>query len=199
MSTTSAGRDRMRFDRADSIATQLILWLLVGASAAYSAFITVDWALRRQVTLTEVPVEVADGAAGVGRVLSPAGAEVVVDDVGAGHFALLLVGGLLMVGGAVWAAILLTRFLGDLADGEPFVAANVTRLRIVAGLLLVVPAVSAIVTAIARAEIMEAAGADNGFALHFSLGWIAAGLLVAAIAQAFATGTRLRADADGLV
>lgn len=199
MSSTSTGRDRMRFDRSDSVATQLILWLLVGASAAYSAFIIIDWALRRQVTLTEVPVQAAEDAAGAGRVLNPVAAEVVVDDVGAGHFVLLLVGSLLTVAAAVWAAVLLTRFLGDLADGDPFGPANVTRLRIVAALLLVVPLVASVVIAIARAEILEAAGAEAGFALSFSLGWIAAGLLVAAIAQAFATGTRLRSDVDGLV
>lgn len=196
---THSDRDRMRFDRADRLATTILLWLVVGATAAYPVFIGVDWARRRQVTLSGVPVDVDPGAAGAGEVVGgPAEVDVLVQDVGAGHFVLILLATLLSVGGAVWGSVLLSRFLRDLGAGAPFAPANVTRLRVVALLLVVVPLLAELVYALARAMIMDAAGGE-GFLMTFTPGWLVAGLLVAAVAQAFAAGTRLQDDVDGLV
>lgn len=199
MTTTRTNRDRLRFDRFDRLATVALLWLAVGAAGAYPLFVTLDWALRRQVTLTGVPVEVDKGAAGAGEVVGAmTEAHVLVGDVSAGHLALLLVGPVLAVTGAVWGALLLGRFLRDLAAGTQFDRVNVTRLRVVALLLMLVPVGAGLVYSIARANIMDAAGAD-GFIVSFTPAWLVAGLLVAAVAQAFAAGSRLQHDVDGLI
>lgn len=199
--THTSAKDRLRFDRADELATTALLWLGVGATAAYALFVGLDWALRTQVTLTDVPLEVPPESAGVGRIVGPVQADVLVEGVSGPHLALLLASGIVVVAAAAWGALLLTRFLRDLGRGEPFSMANVARLRIVAALLVLVPLTTDMLYAIARAEVMGAAGSgqDAGFMFTFTPAWLVAGLLVAAMAQAFATGTRLRADVDGLV
>ncbi|WP_134771957.1 DUF2975 domain-containing protein [Ornithinimicrobium flavum] len=197
--TTTPHRDRLRFDRADRWVTIVLLWLVVGAAAAYPLFVALDWALRRQVTLTGVPVEVDPGAAGAGQVVSGvADAHVLVGGVSAAHLALLLLAPVLTVAAAVWGAVLLSRFLQDLAAGTPFARANVRRLRVIALLLLLVPPVAGAVYGAARALIMDQAGAP-GFLVTVTPAWLVAGLLVAAVAQAFAAGARLQDDVDGLV
>ncbi|SOC57071.1 DUF2975 domain-containing protein [Ornithinimicrobium cerasi] len=200
MTTTSrAQRDRLRFDRLDRLATTVVLWFVVGGAAAYPLFVALDWALRRQVTLTGVPVDLGPQAAGVGEVVGgPAEAVVLVRDVGPGHFTLLMLSAVLAVVAAVWGAVLLSRFLRDLGAGAPFASANVRRLRVVALLLMLVPPVSEAVYSLARGMIVDAAGGE-GFMLTFTPGWLVAGLLVAAVAQAFAAGTRLQDDVEGLV
>lgn len=198
--TERGGRERiLRFDRGDRIATTLLLWFVVGAAAAYWIFIGVDWALRRQLTLTGVPLDVDAGAAGVGRVVGTAEADVLVQDVGTTPFVLLMLTGVLVVGSLVWGAVLLSRFLTDLGRGEPFTQRNVTRLRIIALLLVAVPLLSAVTMAVGRGMVLDAQGGDVVVAFSFTPAWVVAGLLVAAVAQAFASGTRLRRDLDGLV
>lgn len=199
MTTTRTERDRLRFDRLDRLATVALLWLAVGAAAAYPLFVTIDWIRRRQVTLTGVPVEVAPGAAGAGEVVDGlTEAHVLIGEVSAGHLALLLVGPVIAVAAAAWGAVLLVRFLRDLGAGAPFDRANVTRLRVVALLLMLVPVLVGAVYSMARAEIMEAAG-GTGFVFSFTPMWLVAGLMVAAVAQAFAAGARLQDDVEGLV
>lgn len=192
------GRDWARFDRGDQIATAILLWLIVGFSAGYAVFISLDWMLRRQVTLTEVPLEVGEDTAGTGRVVGMPSGNVLVEGVSTGHFALLMVPVLLGLAATVWGAVLLQRLLKDLGRGEPFSRANVSRLRIVALLLMVVPLFADMAYAMARSTLMSAQGVD-GFVFSFSPGWLLAGILVAAVAQAFASGAKLRADVDGLV
>ncbi|WP_010147372.1 DUF2975 domain-containing protein [Serinicoccus profundi] len=192
------GRDWARFDRADHIATTVLLWLVIGLSAGYAVFISLDWILRRRVTLLGVPVDVEDGAAGVGRVIGVAEAQVLVDSVSAGDFALLMAGVLAGVAATIWGGVLLTKLLRDLGQGEPFTRANVTRLRTIAVLLLVTPLLVSVLEAVARSAILAGAG-DGGLGFTIEPGWVVAGLLVAATAQAFASGARLRADVDGLI
>lgn len=199
MSTTRTdSQDRFRFDRSDRIATQTLLWIGVAVTAIAPVLTAVDWFRRRQVVVNEVPVEVGEGAARAGRVVGPAFGDVLVQGVGAGQLMLLLSSGVLVVAAAVWGAILLGRVLGDLGRGEPFAQANVTRLRIVALLLLVVPLAADVLYGVARTQILASQGADSLW-VNFQPGWILVGLLVAAVAQAFASGSRLRADVEGLV
>lgn len=197
--TQDQRRDWAAFDRADRLGTTALLWLVVGASAGYGLFISLDWAVRRRVTLTSVPVDVSEDAAGVGRVIDASG-DVLIDSVSLTHVLLLLLPQALGVGAAIWGAILLGRFLRDLGSAEPFTAANVRRLRVVALLLMIVPLLASLLYGIAQSTILSARGVEGfGFTFTFVPGWLVAGLLVAAVAQAFAVGTRLRADVDGLV
>lgn len=194
----AAPKDWARFDRSDNIATTVLLWLVIGLSAGYAVFVSLDWILRRRVTLLGVPVDVEQDAAGVGRVMGQAQAQVLVDSVSAGDFALLMAGVLAGVAATIWGGVLLTTLLRDLGRGEPFTRANVTRLRTIAVLLLVTPLLASVLGAAARSAILAGAG-DGGLILTVEPGWVVAGLLVAATAQAFASGARLRADVDGLI
>lgn len=191
-------RDWARFDRADQIATTILLWLLIGFSAGYAVFISLDWFLRRQVTLRGVELEVSEDAAGTGRVVGQPEGNVLVDEVSTGHFLLLMVPVLLWVGALVWGGVLVSRLLRDLGQGEPFARSNWRRLVILALLLMVTPVTVSMVEAIARAEILRARGVE-AFYFTFSFEPFIVGLLVAAVATAFAAGSRLRADVDGLV
>lgn len=194
-------RDWLRFDRADRIVTAVLLWLAVGVSVALPLLLSVRWFLRGEVALTGVPVDVTEGAVGPGRVVGRAEAEVLLGDVGATHFLLILLPMVLVVAATIWGAVLLGRFLTDLGRGEPFVRANVTRMRIIGLLLIVVPLVGDVLYGIARTVALEAAGADAAtvFSVNITPAWVVAGLLVAAVAEAFAAGIRLREDLDGLV
>ncbi|WP_281965001.1 DUF2975 domain-containing protein [Serinicoccus marinus] len=192
------GMDWARFDRADEIATGFLLWLVVGISAAYAVFVGLDWILRRQVTLVDVPLEVADGAAGTGRVVGMPQGDVLVEDVAVGEFALLMTPMLIGIAATVWGAVLLTRLLHDLGRGEPFSRTSVRRLRLLALLLVVVPIGTDLFLSIATSQILGARDA-SAFAFEVSFGPVVTGLLVAAVAQAFASGAKLRADVDGLV
>lgn len=200
-STEQGSTDRLRFDRADRIATQVLLWLAVAIVASYPLLVAVDWFRRQQVTLTDVPLDVAVDAAGVGEVVGVPTGDVLVGDVSGGRFALLLASGLLLVAGAAWGALLLGRFLRDLGRGEPFLRANVTRLRIVALLFIVVPLAADLLYGFARSGILVGAGMEpiDAFLLTFQPGWVVVALLVAAVAQAFVAGSRLREDVEGLV
>lgn len=194
-------RDRMRFDRADRLATTILLWLAVLATAVAPIAVVVDWLARRRVVLAGVPVDVDPAAAGVGQVVGPVQAAVQVDGVGGGHLALYLLPALLVLGATVWGAVLLSRFLRDLGRGEPFAPANVTRLRVVALLIIVVPILVSMVESIARTEILLAQGLAGGdaWSMDITLVWVLVGFLVAAVAQAFAAGARLQDDVEGLV
>ena len=197
--TSTPHRDRLRFDRADRITTVVLLWFAVGTTAAYPLFVALDWALRRRVTVTGVPVEVDPGAAGAGEVVSGlVEADVLVGGVSGGHLALILLAPVLTAAAAVWGAVLLSRFLRDLAGGRPFARANVTRLRVIALLLMLVPLLGGGLYGVARAIVLDQAGAAS-FVFSFTPAWLVAGLLVAAVAQAFAAGSRLQDDVDGLV
>lgn len=199
MTTTRQDRDRFRFDRLDRLATVVLLWLAVAAAAAYPLLIALDWVRGRHVTLAGVPVEVAPDAAGAGQVVDGlTEAHVLVGDISAGQLALLLVGPVLAVAAVASGAVLLVRFLRDLAAGTPFAPANVTRLRVVAVLLMLTPVGAGLLYSVARAQIMDPAGTTS-VVFSFTPAWFVAGLLVAAVAQAFVAGARLQDDVDGLV
>ena len=51
MSTTSAPPDRLRFDRADRIATTILLWVLAGVAAAACPWRSTQSAARLAVRL----------------------------------------------------------------------------------------------------------------------------------------------------
>lgn len=82
-------------------------------------------------------------------------------------------------------------------QGDPFVAANADRLRVIAWALLTLQVVSIIIGAIART--VSVAGRpveiDAGFSIN---GWLAV-LLTFLLARVFAEGTRMRDDLEGTV
>jgi len=97
---------------------------------------------------------------------------------------------------------MLLRFMRDISVGTPFEPAQVTRLRAIAGLLLIgVP-----ITYFARLSIdgallsdLDLGGID--LAVSLDLPWLpmTLGLITALLAEAFKVGTRLRDDVEGLI
>ncbi|HSI72580.1 MAG TPA: DUF2975 domain-containing protein [Fimbriimonas sp.] len=81
--------------------------------------------------------------------------------------------------------------------GDPFVAANANRLRIMAWTLLVVQCLSIIIGAIAKAISSKAhpLNIDAGFSVN---GWLAV-LVIFLLAQVFAEGTQMREELEGTV
>ena len=81
--------------------------------------------------------------------------------------------------------------------GDPFVAANASRLQTIARVLLALQLISLVIGAIARAVSTPAhpLNLDAGFSIN---GWLAV-LLTFLLARVFAEGTRMREDLEGTV
>ena len=83
------------------------------------------------------------------------------------------------------------------SGGDPFVAANAERLRIIAWSLCALQVLGMIVVAIGKAV------ADSGLPLHLGAGFSASGwlavLMAFVLAQVFAVGTELRDEVRGTV
>ncbi len=81
--------------------------------------------------------------------------------------------------------------------GDPFVAANASRLQAIAWVLLALNLLSIVIGAIAKAVSTPAhpLHIDAGFSIN---GWLAV-LLTFLLARVFAEGTRMREDLDGTV
>ena len=81
--------------------------------------------------------------------------------------------------------------------GDPFVAANATRLEAIAWVLLTLQLLSLVIGAIAKAVSTPAhpLRLDAGFSIN---GWLAV-LLTFLLARVFAEGTRMREDLEGTV
>jgi hypothetical protein len=94
----------------------------------------------------------------------------------------------------------LTRLLAivqTVRAGDPFVAANASRLQAIAWILLVLQLLSLVIGAIAKAVSSPAhpVHLDAGFSIS---GWLAV-LLTFLLARVFAEGTRMRDDLEGTV
>lgn len=81
--------------------------------------------------------------------------------------------------------------------GDPFVAANASRLQVIAWVLLVLQLLSLVIGAIAKAVSSPAypVHLDAGFSIN---GWLAV-LLTFLLARVFAAGTHMREDLEGTV
>jgi hypothetical protein len=96
--------------------------------------------------------------------------------------------------------VLLKRLLAmveTVRTGDPFVAANASRLQTIAWVLLVLQLVSVVIGAIAKTLSTPAhpVNLDAGFSIS---GWLAV-LLTFLLARVFAEGTRMRDDLEGMV
>ena len=82
-------------------------------------------------------------------------------------------------------------------DGDPFVAANASRLQTIAWVLLTLQLLSLVIDAIAKAVSIPAhpLDLDAGFSLN---GWLAV-LFTFLLARVFAEGTLMRQDLEGTV
>lgn len=199
---TRPERDPMRFDRSDRWALTALLatWVLV---TVYTGIVE---PISRWVDGDAVPVEVlgpvevpALDAAGVGYGDGLFPVSVPVEGAGL-RLAELLPGviatGLVLAG--VWVAL---RLMRTIAAGDPFAPANVTRLRVLAGLLVIGTAVLFFADLSVRGALVGTLGEAAPEGAQLSVPWqaILAGMVVALLAEAFKAGSRLRDDVEGLV
>lgn len=196
---------RLTFGRSDSAVLRVLLWVGAAASAAFAVVVPVWEAVNgRSITVPswlEVSAPDLAGATGV-AIANPADVVLVVDEPTAGDRLLGLAPGLVAAGAVILVVIMLDRVLRDLGRGEPFSAGNVTRLRVTALAIIVGAAAEAALDAITGMVITGnhlPPDLPPRASFEMPLAWIAGGLVVAAIAEAFARGTELRRDVDGLV
>lgn len=102
---------------------------------------------------------------------------------------------------AIAVLFLLRAIVGSVDRGEPFIATNVRRLRVLAIALAVGGIAVEIVGELTREALIERSQAADLWASSFTLGlWpLLAGLVVAVLAEVFRHGARLREDVEGLV
>ncbi len=196
-------RDLLAFDRFDRWGLVFLLGAVALGSILYGVVEPVaDWVTGAPLTpLADTAVTVPPlDAAGIGY--GPASYAVDAVDPSAGQRLLALVPGLLMAVLVVlscWCVVLLLR---TVASGDPFDPVNVTRLRIIAGALVLGVPVASVLQVVSDATVfgsLDVAGLDTTFTLEIPWVPMLAGLVVAMLAEAFKAGSRLRADVDGLV
>jgi hypothetical protein len=196
-------RDVLAFDRFDRWG----LVFLLGAVALGSILAGVvepvaDWVTGAPLTpLADTAVTVPQlDAAGIGYGQASYAVDAV--DASTGERLLALAPGLLMAVLVVlscWCVVLLLR---TVASGDPFDPVNVIRLRIIAGALVLGAPVAYVLQVVSDAMVLtglDVPGLDTTFTLEIPWAPMVAGLVVAMLAEAFKTGSRLRADVDGLV
>jgi hypothetical protein len=196
-------RDLLAFDRTDRRGLLALLGLLaLGGLLVWVVAPLRDWLAGAGIPLALVsPVSVPElDAAGVDHGLAVY--DVQLADPTAGQRLLALAPGLLAAALLVVGCWFVLRVMRDIAAGDPFEPRNVTRLRVVAAILVIgVPVVFFLDMAVRGALLgsMDLGGLEP--ALFLSIPWqaVVAGMVVALLAEAFRAGSRLRDDVAGLV
>ena len=196
-------RDPFAFDRSDRWGLVALLGLV--AVAAVLAWVVAP--VRAWVDGTGIPIAMLSDvsvpqldAAGVDHGLAVY--EVRLDDPTTGQRLLAMSPGLLSAVLLLVGCWLVVRVMRDISAGDPFQPRNVTRLRVVAAILLIgAPVVFFLDLPVSGALLasMDLGGLEP--AAYLSIPWPAfvAGMVVALFAEAFRAGSRLRDDVDGLV
>jgi hypothetical protein len=199
------------FDRADLIGTKLLLLLIVIGVGAYAVVSPViDWIRDRPyravvagpegMGVTFSGLEVKPGA----KVLPSGEIEAVLQHPSSGLRLLDLGSGLVLFLGVLVVAWLVHRLLSRIVSGGPFTRESVWGLRAIALVLLVGPWIQ-LPLVLARngsttAQALDTGGATFLITISSGLLWLSVlGLVVAAIAEAFARGVQLQDDQEGLV
>ncbi len=197
------GRDPLAFDRFDRWGLAVLLGAVaLGAILAGVVEPLAAWASGTPLTpqvesaVTVPPLD----AVGIGY--GPASYAIDAADPSSGQRLLDLLPGILMAGLVMlscWCVVLVLR---TVASGDPFDPLNVTRLRVVAGSLVVGAPVAYFLRMVGDAMVLtglDVPGLDTTFTLDIPWVPMVAGLVVAMLAEAFKAGSRLRDDVDGLV
>lgn len=198
-------RSRMSFGAAD----RAFLSIVLGVGAIAVAITAVGDPLWRWINGDPIPVTY-DGDATAPALDSAqlkydfGSAQVAVPSQGAtAHLASLLPGMLiaaLMITG-LWLIHAVAR---DVSTGRPFLSRNVRRLRALSALQIVggfaVPFASSAgdIVVISQAGLTDLLQ-PNGFSVHISFLPLVLGLLTAVISEAFAAGSRMREDLEGVI
>lgn len=195
-----AQRDVMAFDKADRVGLRALLWLAAAAvTIGYVVVPISQW-------LTDGPVHISFSGDATSRDLSP-GLRVeqpgdltlaVADPTTVDRVLSLLPGAVVLAATAIVVTLLL-RMLRDLADGDPFRGRNVTRSRVIALAVGVGGLLTALLSSVVDAALLARHSDEAQLTFHLPVWPLITMLLVAAVAQVFASGSALRHDVAGLV
>lgn len=124
-----------------------------------------------------------------------------ITDAGAGPWLASLLPGVVLSIAVGLGAWLLLRLVRRIEQGQPFVSASATSLRLLGATVLVGSLAVSLGLGVAEAVISQRAldGADPVFGFEVSFLAFVSALLMLALAEAFAQGVRLQEDVEGLV
>ncbi len=205
---TTAGRpqepkDRFAFDRWDRLGMAALLGLISLATGVVAlARPVVAWSGGDDLAVPFAsPIQVPELDA-AGQPYGEGEYDLAVNDPTTAQRVLDLAPGLLVLALVLAACWLVFRLMRDIGAGQPFAARNVTRLRLLAAILIFGVPIAAFARLACTGAIVG--GLDLGGlppAAWFEIPWlpVVLGGFVALLAEAFKTGARLRDDVDGLV
>lgn len=199
----------VRWDRSDGHALMAVLWVAAVLMGGLLVVLPTVRLAGLGVSEVRVPVEL-DRAVTAPAGLSGDGiavegtreAALVVTDPSLGQR--MLAEGPTLLAGVLSLAVLVlvVRMAATLRDGDAFAPANPRRLLVVAGLVVggvvVVPLVRALAADRLAAQVPAVSEAVV-FGFGVSLMPLVAGLVVAALSEAFRQGVKLREDTEGLI
>ncbi|WP_026124154.1 DUF2975 domain-containing protein [Nocardiopsis baichengensis] len=199
----------MRWDRNDGRALMAVLWVAAVLMGGLAVALPIARMAGLGVSEVRIPVEL-DRAVSAPAGLSGDGiavegtreAALVVTDPSLGQR--LLTEGPTLLSGALALAVLVLviRMAATLRDGDAFAPANPRRLQMVAGLVLAGTVAVPLVRALAVDRLSAQAPAVSEavvFGFGVSLTPLVAGLVIAALSEAFRQGVKLREDTEGLI
>ncbi len=196
-------RDLLAFDRADRWGLGIVLGVIVLLALYVDLLLPlsgwVDGDGLQLAVSTDVEVPRLD-TAGLGY--GPADLLVTVPDPTTLQRVLDLAPGvltMLLLATGSWLALSVMR---TVAAGDPFVPANVRRLRVLALMLMLGPALVLVGHFASQASLLDTAaiqGLPPQLSIDIPFIPLVAGLFVALLAEAFRAGNRLRDDVEGLV
>ena len=204
-------RSRLTFDRWDFLATRVALATIAVATTVFAVVLPVVQWLRgqplswrvethRETTLSPTDVTPRDGV----ELVWPGSLDVSIPEASAWAWSVSLLPGLAIAAIIVTVVGALWRLLGQIQAGRPFGASSVALLRTIGGALMTGALLLFGVTGFANGVVLEAAAELSGppiltFEFQLPALLLTGGLVVAAMAEAFAYGTELADDVEGLV
>lgn len=207
-----ARKSLFTFDRWDYLATRIVLGVVavvvVGASVIAPLLQMwkgqpLAWQLETGVTDALV-TDKLDARAGA-ELTWPGIVDVRIDDAGTGTWLATIAPGAVLALGTIVVVAALLRLLSSIESPSPFAPAAVRSLRVVGATLLIGSLLLTVASSFADQAVMDAAIDLTGDQVSFTLdlGMVvvfgAAGLLCAALAEAFNHGIGLADDVEGLV
>ena len=202
----------LTFDRWDFLGTRVVLGAIALAVTGFGVIAPVIQWLRGEPLTWQLQTGVTEAVTTDQLVARPGveltwlgTADVTIDDAAAGTWVASIVPGVLLAIAAMMVVLALLRLLSSIESRQPFAQAAVRSLRITGATLITGAVLVTLAGSFANAAVLDAAvdlpGDSTAFSLDLGAAIVvaAAGLVCAALAEAFAHGIELADDVEGLV
>ena len=202
----------LTFDRWDFLGTRVVLGVTALAVTGLGVIVPVVQWLRGEPLTWQLQTGKTDDVvtdqlvARPGVELTwPGAADVAIEDAGTGTWLASIVPGALLTIATLIVVVALLRLLASIEEQRPFAYAAVRSLRVIGATLLGAAALVTLAGSFANVAVLDAAVDLQGDTTTFSIDFgnallvAAAGLVCAALAEAFAHGIKLADDVEGLV